>query len=107
MPSLPRGPANIPPTSDRLRADIDSGRAGDKVGYQDPAAVPLGTDDEAAGNPPTSAQLSLAAEQLSHKADFRASGTLKDFPLLYLMVAIPACTTILIALWLAVHHRPI
>lgn len=35
----------------RLRADIDRGRTGDKVDWPDPAAAPLGTDDEAAGTP--------------------------------------------------------
>ena len=34
---------------DQLRHDIDTGRTGDKVAAPDPAAVPLGTDDEAAG----------------------------------------------------------
>lgn len=33
--------------ADRLRADIDAGRTGDKVPFPDPAAAPLGTDDEA------------------------------------------------------------
>ena len=37
------------PTTDRLREDIDSSETGDKVNYPDPAAAPLGTDDEAAG----------------------------------------------------------
>lgn len=37
----------------QLRDDIDSGRTGDKVPYGDPAAAPLGTDDEAAGRPPS------------------------------------------------------
>jgi hypothetical protein len=32
---------------ERLRADIDSGRTGEKVSASDPAAAPLGTDDEA------------------------------------------------------------
>jgi hypothetical protein len=36
---------------DRLRAEIDSGRTGDKVPVADPAAAPLGTDEEAAGTP--------------------------------------------------------
>ena len=36
---------------DRLRADIDGGRTGDKVQTLDPAAAPLGTDEEAAGTP--------------------------------------------------------
>ena len=35
----------------RLRADIDSGKTGDKSPGHDPAAAPLGTDDEAAGTP--------------------------------------------------------
>ena len=36
---------------DRLRADIDGGRTGDKSPGGDPAAAPLGTDEEAAGTP--------------------------------------------------------
>jgi hypothetical protein len=42
---------------DQLRNDIDSGRTGDKVPYPDPAAAPLGTDDEAAGTPPGTERL--------------------------------------------------
>lgn len=49
-------------TADRLRHDIDRGRAGDKVDAMDPAAAPLGTDDEAAGKPPTVAEVKLAYE---------------------------------------------
>src|SRR3954466_15401286 len=36
---------------DQLRADIDRGLTGDKVEASDPAAAPLGTDEEAAGTP--------------------------------------------------------
>lgn len=36
----------------RLRAAIDRGETGDKVAFPDPAAAPLGTDDEAAGTGP-------------------------------------------------------
>lgn len=43
-----------PPTTDRFRADISRGRTGEKVNFPDPAAAPLGTDDEAAGHAPTS-----------------------------------------------------
>jgi len=39
---------------DRLRADIDRGKTGDKVPAADPAAVPLGTDDEFADVAPAS-----------------------------------------------------
>lgn len=39
------------PTMDRLRHEIDRGQMGDKVAARDPAAAPLGTDEEAAGTP--------------------------------------------------------
>lgn len=50
-----RGESPVPPTADaqRLRHDIDSGRTGDKIPAWDPAAAPLGTDNEAAGTRPT------------------------------------------------------
>jgi hypothetical protein len=51
---------------DRLRKDIDKGRAGDKTDYPDPAAAPLGTDDEAGGHPATEEELRIARE-----AEFR------------------------------------
>jgi hypothetical protein len=41
----------MPSTTSQLRQDIDSGRTGDKVNWPDPAAAPLGTDDEAGGTP--------------------------------------------------------
>jgi hypothetical protein len=40
-----------PETPSRLRHEIDSGQTRDKVNYPDPAAAPLGTDEEAAGTP--------------------------------------------------------
>lgn len=47
-------------TTAQLRGDIDAGRTGDKVCWPDPAAAPLGTDDEAGGSP-TSPQAAAAA----------------------------------------------
>lgn len=47
------GAARTDGAAARLRADIDSGRTGDKVDWPDPAAAPLGTDDEAAGASPS------------------------------------------------------
>jgi hypothetical protein len=47
-------------TTDRLRSDIDHGRTGDKVDFPDPAAAPLGTDEEAAGAGPTAAAIAQA-----------------------------------------------
>ncbi|ODN70118.1 hypothetical protein [Methylobrevis pamukkalensis] len=38
-------------TNDRLHGDIERGKTKDKVPFADPAAAPLGTDDEAAGHP--------------------------------------------------------
>ena len=38
-------------TTEQLRHDIDRGRTGEKVDAIDPAAAPLGTDEEAAGTP--------------------------------------------------------
>jgi len=46
-------------TIEQLRADINSGRTGDKVSAPDPAMAPLGTDDEAAGTPPSPADIAL------------------------------------------------
>ncbi len=46
----------------RLRDDIDRG-GGDKVAFSDPAAAPLGTDDEAGGNAPTPEQARRARHQ--------------------------------------------
>ena len=46
-PAEPSGAAKAA----QLRDRIDRGGAGDKVAFSDPAAAPLGTDDEAAGTP--------------------------------------------------------
>ena len=46
-------------TVEQLRADIDSGRTGDKVSAPDPAKAPLGTADEAAGTPPSPEAIAL------------------------------------------------
>lgn len=65
----PPAPGNLtveaPPESDRpttamLKADIDSGRTGDKIAHHDPGLSQLGTDDEAAGNAPSHARIALA-----------------------------------------------
>jgi hypothetical protein len=48
---------------DEFRSKIDSGQTGDKMPWSDPAAAPLGTDDEAAGTPPTRAQVAMAYRQ--------------------------------------------
>src|SRR4051812_9403295 len=52
------------PTVAQLRKEIDSGRTGDNVMGSDPAAAPLGTDEEAAGVPlsPEGIQAAYEAE---------------------------------------------
>jgi hypothetical protein len=55
-----------PARSEDLRRDIDAGRTGDKVPFRDPAAAPLGADDEAAGHPPSTEEVELARSQETH-----------------------------------------
>lgn len=55
----PHQPERPPATADAMRGSIDSGKAGDKVDFPDPAAAPLGTDAEAGGTPPTRAEVAL------------------------------------------------
>lgn len=47
----------------QLKADIDSGRTGDKVAAGDPGLSPLGTDDEAAGTPASPERIHAARAQ--------------------------------------------
>jgi len=47
----------------RLRADIDSGRTGDKVPAADPTAAPLGTYEEAAGASPAPETIAQVRQQ--------------------------------------------
>jgi hypothetical protein len=56
-------PPSDQPTSAMLKADIDSGRTGEKVAVFDPGLASLGTDDEAAGQPPSPVQIALARYQ--------------------------------------------
>lgn len=79
-----------PPTVDRLRSDIDEGRTGDKVRYPDPAAAPLGSDDEAAGTPPTEEQRKREVENLEPgaKPERHGRGTLFLYALLIVGIAL-------------------
>ena len=61
------GNASKTPTVDQLRKEIDRGQAADKAPGVDPAAAPLGTDDEAGGNPPTPEQRAMEAEAQRHE----------------------------------------
>jgi hypothetical protein len=51
------------PNAAMLKGDIDTGRSGDKNEVFDPGLSSLGTDEEAAGTPLTSAQVKQARVQ--------------------------------------------
>lgn len=57
-------------TVSRLRHEIDAGRTGDKVAFPDPATVPLGTDDEAAGTPDPGSQVENALSEAWDRTEF-------------------------------------
>lgn len=65
------------PNVAHLRHAIDRGGAADKTPFDDPAAAPLGTDDEAGGAPNSSAQvarsLALEVEGRAPERDANAS----------------------------------
>jgi hypothetical protein len=71
-------PGRTEPTSAQLRNQIDSGRTGDKVGGFDPAAAPLGSDDEAAGTPPSPQAIELAQASEGRPASANANGAEPD-----------------------------
>ena len=58
--SVDTPPDSKKPTTAMLKADIDSGRTGDKISHYDPGLSQLGTDDEAAGNAPSHERVALA-----------------------------------------------
>ncbi|MCL4766458.1 MAG: hypothetical protein KJZ80_09520 [Hyphomicrobiaceae bacterium] len=58
-----RLPLRSKSTAAQLRRDIDLGLTGDKVAVEDPAAAPLGTDDEAAGTPPDPEMMAQVRER--------------------------------------------
>ena len=97
--------ARAPETADRLRTDIDRGLSGDKVPALDPAAAPLGTDDEAAGQPPTRAQVRRAASEELRPPPPRSSRRMEGFPTIYLVLVIPLSAAILLATYLGVIGR--
>ncbi|MCC2652778.1 MAG: hypothetical protein K0R61_1073 [Microvirga sp.] len=58
-------PMNEGSTTAQLKGDINSGRTGDKNEVFDPGLSPLGTDDEAGGNPMKPEQVDMARHQES------------------------------------------
>jgi hypothetical protein len=64
-------------TGAQLKHDIDSGRTGDKIPVFDPAAAPLGTDEEAAGTP-TPPEAWQAARESEARPDLRPAANVPD-----------------------------
>jgi hypothetical protein len=79
---------------DKLRRAIDRGDAGDKVAANDPAAAPLGTDEEAGGHPPSAEQIRLASRQeLARPDDFAGPERATGYPTSWLWVLATALLT--------------
>ncbi len=83
---------------DQLRYAIDTGRTGDKVAFGDPAAAPLGTDEEAAGTAPSAAEFKIAqADQLDYPG---ASGPMREStPRWWLAIVAVSIVTAAVALF--------
>ena len=63
---------------DQLRHEIDSGNTGDKVKALEPAAAPLGTDEEAAGTPISAEAVTIAYRaEVSHPEHDRTANPSK------------------------------
>ena len=90
-------------TTAKLKHDIDRGRAGDKVAVIDPAAVPLGTDDEAAGTPPTPRLAEQAHQDEIGARPVSSERNDSDHALaIYIGIIGVIVTTFGIAIWLTV-----
>jgi hypothetical protein len=84
-------------TTDELRVDIDSGSTGDKVDWPDSATAPLGTDDEAAGTPPSRERVELALRQeLSQRPKVTMNPSKLDAPTRFYFVFIIALALLFI-----------
>ncbi|TRO87665.1 hypothetical protein FKB34_15515 [Glycocaulis profundi] len=89
----------------RLRDDIDTGRARDKVAHPDPAAAPLGTDDEASDAGLTDSDADLARfEEAVRRTEAapplhdRGHGRLGPFLLVLASVVIAIASLIVLSL---------
>jgi hypothetical protein len=85
-------------TVERLRHDIDSGRTRDKVAWPDPAAAPLGSDDEAAGTPPSRERIAAARARMGENAGSDAAGD--GSPWFFAAVIVVIGLVILLSAWL-------
>jgi hypothetical protein len=89
-------------TTDQLRDDIDKGRTGEKVCFPDPAAAPLGTDDEAAGSPTPAEQVAATRRDERARADRMRAGQSRVQARTWLALAVTVAVIALL-LWVAVR----
>jgi hypothetical protein len=87
-------------TSAQLRHAITRGQSRDKVSNIDPAAAPLGTDDEAAGRPPSRHEIDLAAKEELRSAPV-PSQPLEQSPIVILL---GAAALLAIGIWVGVMY---
>ena len=107
-PDVTPAPSPDDLTADALRHSLDRGRGGDKTDFSDPAAAPLGTDDEAAGFPHTREQIRMAAAaelgprpaedpRTRRTIPERANGGLGLWPILLLALLIVVLLAVFVA----------
>ena len=87
----------------QLKADIDAGRTGDKVASGDHGLSPLGTDDEAGGDPLTPEQISLARRQetrIGSIANKRNRGLTGMIPILVMAAVIAVIAAVVVIFYL-------
>ena len=91
------------PTVSKLRHDIDRGRGGDKVDGIDPAAAPLGTDEEAAGTPVPPEAVAMAHAQEIGSAPVTSEKKDSDHAVaIYVVLIAVIVATLGCAIWLSV-----
>jgi len=100
-------PPSRNPTSAMLKGDIDSGQTGDKNPVFDPSLSPLGTDDEAAGTPPTPFRVALARHTESvarwignRRGNGVAHGKADGVPVVFIGFILAVAAILLIGIWM-------
>jgi hypothetical protein len=90
-------------TTEQLRKGIDSGRSGAKIDYPDPAAAPLGTDDEAGGTRPSPEAVRQAYHHEVHRSPVETKGNrLERGAYIYIgLMTTLVVVLIAIAIWMA------
>jgi hypothetical protein len=112
----PPAPGNLavetPPDSDKpttamLKADIDSGRTGDKISHYDVGLSQLGTDDEAAGNAPSHERIALARKTEAASPRVRKSSKPEGHNtwIMPLFIAFAAMVPVVVGVSLFVFNR--